>query len=160
MATRSGAQAVGSPSGDGGPAGAVAVSDVAVLVVEDDHDVRRSLAAVLRHARYRVAEAEDSLEALHHLESTTFAAVVLDLWLPGLSGLWLLDEIDDPPPVVLVTGRDYDYEVIKRQDKIFLYLKKPVPPPVLLSAVARATTSHPSDTLGPGGRDSPGTTSG
>jgi hypothetical protein len=42
---------------------------------------------------------------------------------------------------VVLTVRDYDYDVIRRQDKIFIYLQKPVPPPALLSAITRATAS-------------------
>lgn len=128
------------PSGAQSPTDAGAVSVVDVLVVEDDHGLRRSTAAVLRTHGYRVAEAEDSLGALDWLESAQVTVVVLDLYLPGLGGLWLLDEIDDPPPVILVTARPFDLEVMRRHGKIFLYLQKPVPPPALLGAVARATT--------------------
>lgn len=53
--------------------------------------------------------------------------MILDRFMPGLSGLWLLDQLDDPPPVLLVTAHDYDTEVWARRDTIFLYLQKPVP---------------------------------
>ena len=109
-----------------------------MLVVEDDEDVRRSTSDVLRVAGYRVAEADDSLKALEHLQWAEVDVVVLDLYLPGLGGLWLLDELKEPPPVVVVTSRERDFEVVMRMDKIFLYLKKPVPPPALLEAVDRA----------------------
>jgi two-component system, NtrC family, phosphoglycerate transport system response regulator PgtA len=130
---------VGNPS-ERADAASAETAVVDVLVVENDLAVRESEAAVLRQASYSVVEAEDSLSALACLTGIEFGAVVLDLYLPGLGGLWLLDELDDPPPVVLVTARELDYEVMRRRDKFLVYLKKPVPPSALLSAVARAAT--------------------
>jgi len=60
--------------------------------------------------------------------------------MPGLDGLGLLDRVSDPPPVVLITARDYDAEVIKRRSKVSMYLQKPVPPASLLQAVGAAIT--------------------
>ena len=109
-----------------------------VLLVEDDEPVRTSFAEILREARYTVVEAADSQAALELLNTADVRTVVLDVYLPTRSGLWLLDQLDDPPPVVLVTGHPYDPEVMRRRDKVFLYLQKPIHPPELLVGVARA----------------------
>jgi len=115
--------------------------DVDVLLVEDDEDVRATFVEILRGAGYTTAEAGDSQSALQQLELLTVRSVLLDVYLPGLSGLWLLDQIDDPPPVVLVTAHDYDPEVLARREKVFLYVQKPVAPTELLRVVARSVAA-------------------
>ena len=69
-----------------------------VLVVDDDIDVRSSCAEVLRTADYVVQEAADGFAAIEHLRSGNIGAVLLDLNMPGLDGLSLLDQFDQLPP--------------------------------------------------------------
>jgi DNA-binding NtrC family response regulator len=114
------------------------MTSVDVLVVEDEEAVRTSFADILAEAGYSTAEAFDSSAALELLSNTAVGTVVLDVFLPGRSGLWLLDQLESPPPVVLVTAHHYDPEIMARRDKVFMYLQKPVNPPELLQVVARA----------------------
>jgi CheY-like chemotaxis protein len=113
------------------------VIDPAVLVVDDNDAVRGSFAEVLRTAGYAVQEAEDGFAALEWLRSSDVGAIFLDVYMPGLGGLELLDVLDDPPPVALLTEHEYDPEVISRRSKVAMFLQKPVPPVVLLAAAAR-----------------------
>jgi DNA-binding response OmpR family regulator len=108
-----------------------------VLVVDDDMDVRRSYADVLRTAGYGVTEAEDGSSAREYLKSTDFGAVLLDVYMPGLDGLTLLDEFEDPPPVALLTAHEYNADVMTRRSKVALYIQKPIAPTDLLEAVER-----------------------
>lgn len=114
---------------------------VDVLLVEDDEGVRTSFVEILQGAGYTTAEAGDSHAALLQLESCSVRTVLLDVYLPGLSGLWLLDQLEDPPPVVLVTAHDYDPEVLARREKVFLYVQKPIAPSELLRVVARSVAA-------------------
>jgi two-component system, cell cycle response regulator len=123
-----------------GPVGGT--GEIDVLLVEDDQDLRRGFVEILREARYSTAEAENASEALYLVRSMNVSAVLLDLYLPDHSGLWLLDQLDDPPPVVLITGHDYDLEVMSRQSKVLMYLQKPIKPPDLLAATARAVAAN------------------
>lgn len=116
---------------------------VDILVVEDDEDIRTSYAEILRGAGYIVAEAEDGFVALERLRSTPVRAMVLDVAMPVFDGLKLLDKLDNPPPVVLVTARQYDSEVISRRSKISFYLQKPVSPGVLLEVLEQAISGRP-----------------
>lgn len=109
-----------------------------LLVVEDDEALRTSYVAILRHAQYRVAEARNTVQAIDALNSTKVGAVLLDIYLPDRSGLWFLDQIDDPPPTILITGHDYDDEIMHRRSKVLMYLQKPVTPLTLLEVVSRA----------------------
>jgi two-component system C4-dicarboxylate transport response regulator DctD len=117
------------------------VLDIDVLVVDDDAEVRASEADVLRTAGYCVIEASDVASAWERLQFATVKSVVLDVYMAGLSGLWLLDQLDDPPPVLLVTGHDLDPDVLARKEKFVTYLQKPVSPRVLLDAVAVALSA-------------------
>ena len=113
-----------------------------VLVVDDDPAVRTSFGDVLRQAGYRVKEAEDGFAAFALIKSRpAFGAVVLDLALPVLDGLHLLEMIDDPPPVILMSGQGWtwnDPAILERRDKFLVFVEKPVSPAVLLAVVELA----------------------
>jgi CheY-like chemotaxis protein len=111
--------------------------NIHVLVVDDEADIRATFAEILRSAGYQVTEAEDGFVALERLRSASVAVMVLDLNMPVLDGWQLLDQLDDPPPVILVTAHDHG-EVMGFESKIGLYLQKPVRPESLLDAVVDA----------------------
>ena len=78
-----------------------------VLVVDDEQGVRESLRLLLRD-RYDVALAEDGEEALRRVASEPFDAVLLDVIMPGIDGLTVLERIKGQRPelpVVIVTTR-------------------------------------------------------
>lgn len=80
-----------------------------VLLVEDDALLGAGLRAGLRQARFAVDWVQDGADALHALEVEAFAAVVLDLGLPGLSGLTVLRRLraaGKQTPVLILTARD------------------------------------------------------
>ena len=78
-----------------------------VLIVDDDREMRALLADVLGEAGYDVTEAADGARALIRLRSESFAAIILDKNMPGLSGLDLLPglrTICPETPVILITA--------------------------------------------------------
>jgi CheY-like chemotaxis protein len=65
--------------------------------------------------------------------------MVLDLKMPRLDGVSLLDALPKPPPVVIVSATDMNDEARQRVgSKVVTHLSKPVPPQRLLDAVAHA----------------------
>ena len=61
--------------------------EAAVMVVEDNADVRDSLTAIIDHAGYSVVGAEDGRRAIQLLRAGLRPSlIVLDLMLPGMSG--------------------------------------------------------------------------
>ena len=58
-----------------------------VLVVDDDANTRNMLLAVLRQAGFAADAAASGDEALSRLETTDYSAVVLDVRMPGVSGI-------------------------------------------------------------------------
>lgn len=112
---------------------------VDVLVVDDEEDVRASVADVLRSAGFTVEEAEDGLVALALLERLTVGAMVLDLSMPRCDGVEVIDRLASPPPILIVSARQVsDVDRIRVEPKITAYLKKPVSPARLIEQVRAA----------------------
>jgi len=79
-----------------------------VLVVEDEPDLLRVTAQALREAGYAVDEAADGEDGLYKATAWDYDAVVLDLMLPKVSGLQLLERLrrTKKTPVLILTARD------------------------------------------------------
>ncbi|MFP4600380.1 MAG: response regulator [Persicimonas sp.] len=82
-----------------------------ILVAEDDREMRQFMAMALADCGYRVCEARDGIEALEALErregDAPFDALIVDMWMPGLTGLDIMDTLrskDWSTPVVFVSG--------------------------------------------------------
>jgi DNA-binding response OmpR family regulator len=85
---------------------------VKVLLVEDDLDLSDALSQVLSARGFQVVCCADGLEALAIARRHAFDAIVLDLTLPGIDGLDLLQRLRDDQneeratvPVLVVTAR-------------------------------------------------------
>jgi DNA-binding response OmpR family regulator len=80
-----------------------------ILVIEDEPDLRSTLTQGLREESYAVDVAADGEEGLHMAECYPYDAIVLDLMLPKLDGLTLLEKRrreGDVTPVLILTARD------------------------------------------------------
>lgn len=114
-------------------------SEVSVLVVDDNDDIRSSTSDILRTVGYTVFEAADGEDALSLLTTMRFDAMVLDLKMPRRDGASLLSALSEPPTVVVVSAFELDDETRHRAGStIVAHLSKPVPPQQLLDAVADA----------------------
>lgn len=79
-----------------------------VLVIEDDAGVRTLIETVLEAADCRVVSARDGLEGLVKLRSHNPAVLVLDIMMPDVGGLRVLEELAEEHSdvaVVVVTGK-------------------------------------------------------
>jgi two-component system, OmpR family, response regulator len=79
-----------------------------VLVVEDEPDLLRVTAQALREAGYAVDEAADGEDGFYKATTWDYDAVVLDLMLPKVTGLQLLERLrrTKKTPVLILTARD------------------------------------------------------
>ena len=80
-----------------------------LLVIEDDKDLNRQLVAALQQAGYAVDHAFDGEEGAYLGETEPYDAVVLDLGLPKMDGLSVLDgwrKAGRRMPVLILTARD------------------------------------------------------
>lgn len=115
-----------------------------VLVVEDDPSVRGLLHTLLAAEGYEVATAADGLAGLLKASATRPALILLDLMMPDLGGLRVLEELRGDEtmagiPVVVVTGKAEAVPALRTRlgdDAVFL---KPFGVDDLLAKVARAT---------------------
>ncbi|HZU80232.1 MAG TPA: response regulator [Acidimicrobiales bacterium] len=115
------------------------MTDVDVLVVDDHEAIRTSVAELLRSAGYTVLEAENGAKALEVLAEHQVGAMVLDLRMPGVDGLKVLETVENPPPVIVTSAFVLELDERERvDDKIFVQLVKPFHPRRLIDAVASA----------------------
>ena len=80
---------------------------IRVLVVDDDSLLRKLIADQLARAEFDAVPAGSGKEALDVLREADFDVVLLDIMMPGLTGLEALREIrrlEDPPEVVMLTA--------------------------------------------------------
>jgi len=80
-----------------------------ILVVEDDEDLNRQIAAALSDAGYVVDSARDGEEGYFLGDTEPYDAIVLDLGLPKLDGLSVLEKwrrAGRTAPVLILTARD------------------------------------------------------
>jgi CheY-like chemotaxis protein len=125
-----------------------------ILVAEDDPDLRRLLASVLRRSGYMVVEAADGTEILDRMESTVWgtrpeaiSAIVSDINMPGLTGLDVLAALRcaqwDTPVILISAFGDDD----TRKEAAWLgataVLDKPLRVDELKAAIERAIEPSP-----------------
>ena len=91
------------------------MSAAAVLVVEDEHDVRRLLRVLLERAGHTVTEATNGLEALRAVRAAAPDLVVLDVTMPELDGWQTLERIRDlsEVPVLMLTARAGELDKVR-----------------------------------------------
>jgi DNA-binding response OmpR family regulator len=80
-----------------------------ILIVEDDKRIASPIEKMLRANGYATTVAEDGEAARSWLATSRFALVILDLGLPKVDGITVLQELrrDDPrTPVIILSGRD------------------------------------------------------
>jgi len=114
-----------------------------VLVVDDEVGPRESLRAVLK-PDYQVLVAAEGEQAIRVVEQEPVDVVLLDLRMPGLSGIRVMEKIKAIDPsieVILVTGYA-SYETVLEALRLhaFDYVPKPFNVPHLREMVKRAAT--------------------
>jgi two-component system OmpR family response regulator len=120
------------------------------LVVDDDAEIRTSLATYLASFGWQVSAAGDGQAMRQMLPLAKFDAIVLDLMLPGEDGLALLrwlQTLPEAPPVLMLTARgDTMSRVVGLELGADDYLAKPFEPRELVARlqalVRRATKGH------------------
>jgi CheY-like chemotaxis protein len=85
-----------------------------LLIVDDDRDSRTAVRTMLQRDDLEIDEAESGEDALQKAGQTRYDCIVLDLGLPGMSGVEMLQQMADSdggvPPVVIYSGRELDRE--------------------------------------------------
>jgi DNA-binding NtrC family response regulator len=113
-----------------------------ILVIDDEESMRDSCRQTLARNGNRVEVAEDGSKGLSMLEAESFDIVILDLKMPGVSGMEVLKKImqDDPEAVVIViTGyATIESAVEAMKSGAYDFIPKPFTPDSLRAIVKRA----------------------
>ena len=115
-----------------------------VLVVDDDDVGRSTLAEILRLEGFVVQEAEGGRAALRHLEEGNTEVMLLDLKMPDMSGLEVLEAAGQLSPdtqVIVFTAHGSMESAIQAvRHGAYDYVLKPTSPQDILACVRRAAT--------------------
>ena len=113
-----------------------------ILVIDDEETMRDSCRQTLCRHGNRVKVAEDGLKGLAMLEKESFDLVILDLKMPGLSGMGVLRKIkqeDTEVAVVVITGyATVESAVEAMKSGAYDFIPKPFTPDSLRAIVNRA----------------------
>jgi DNA-binding NtrC family response regulator len=113
-----------------------------ILIVDDEEIVIRSCLRLLAKAGYELETARDGLSALRKIDDDCFDVVILDIKMPKMSGLEVLQRVKEAHPdidVIMITGLNEIGTAVKSMKLgAFDYLPKPFDPNELELVVARA----------------------
>jgi nitrogen regulation protein NR(I) len=117
-----------------------------VLIVDDENNIRRVLAAMLKREGYEVTTAADGEQALSVLQKIPVSVVVTDLVMPRVGGMDLLKRVvaDWPDvPVILITAHgSVDSAVAALKAGAFDYVTKPFDQEDLKKVIEKAARAH------------------
>jgi CheY-like chemotaxis protein/anti-sigma regulatory factor (Ser/Thr protein kinase) len=101
-----------------------------ILVVDDDRTTRHLMQALLRKAGYNVSLCADGKEALDTLARDSFDLVLLDVWMPELTGLDVLNRMGQSlrmPPAIVMTTDDTPQTLLRAvREQAYDFVHKPV----------------------------------
>lgn len=110
-----------------------------VFLIDDDDDVRQALALLLRTTGFSVMPFNSALTFLERHDRDALGCIVVDVRMPGLSGLQLLERLaaeGERMPVIVITGHG-DVNACRRafRSGAVDFLTKPIDEQVLLEAI-------------------------
>ncbi|MDR1029794.1 MAG: sigma-54 dependent transcriptional regulator [Treponema sp.] len=101
-----------------------------ILIIDDEPGIRSTLASILEDEQYRVYTAEDGIQGLEQISRKPIALVFLDVLLPRMGGLEVLEKIRSTWPaieVVVISGHaNVDMAVRAVKLGAFDFLEKPL----------------------------------
>ncbi len=113
-----------------------------VLVVDDEENIRHIIRDILEDEGYTVITAPNGVKALNTVKLKHPDIVILDIWMPGIGGMEVLQQLrmDYPEIVVIViTGHGtVDTAVSALKLGAFDYIEKPLSMDKIISIVKKA----------------------
>ena len=107
-----------------------------VLVVDDDKSILRLFMLILQRKGYSTDTAETGKEALEKISRKSYDVALIDIVLPDMSGLELLNRIPPQTKKIMITGVASEENQRRAQDEgADAYLLKPVKPEKLLQMI-------------------------
>ena len=113
-----------------------------ILVVDDDRTSRHLTESLLKREGWKVTGAKDGVDALKLLRTRRFTLMLLDVWMPRMNGLELLEQLrtlEHRPRVVVMTSDETPATLLQAvRDQAFTYVHKPVDAEFLIETVRLA----------------------
>jgi len=113
-----------------------------IFIVDDDYDMREALSAIFRHEGFRTAAFADGRSFVRLARDQDPACVLLDLCMPGMSGLDVLKELDArnyPAPILIISAQEEVLNVVQAmRNGAFDYLEKRLDAENIVSRVVDA----------------------
>ena len=110
-----------------------------ILVVDDEQSIREIIRDFLTESGYQVTLAVDGLDALEKVQFELFDLYLIDIYMPRMTGLELLEKIKQIQPlavVIISTGySSIDVAVKAIRSGAFHYLTKPIQAEELINVV-------------------------
>ena len=101
-----------------------------ILIIDDEENIREVLSGILEDEGYSVDSAKDGSEGLKKAETGGFDLIILDVWLPGMGGMEVLDKIKKTildTEVIVISGHgNIDMAVKAVKKGAFDFLEKPL----------------------------------
>ncbi len=117
-------------------------SDINILVVEDDQQLRVLTAKLLRKCGFQILEAASGKAALEIFKNNRVDLILSDIRMPDGDGNYLLEEVrkinPDIPHLVFITGFGEERVRSCMERGAFRVLSKPCPRSVLLGVIDQA----------------------
>ena len=109
---------------------------MSILVVDDDRASRHLTESLLKREGWKVTGAKDGVDALKLLRTRRFTLMLLDVWMPRMNGLELLEQLrtlEHRPRVVVMTSDETPATLLQAvRDQAFTYVHKPVDAELLI----------------------------
>jgi DNA-binding response OmpR family regulator len=117
-----------------------------VLLVDDEANLRQTMARILHQMGCEVTTAADGAEALQRLEAAPYDLVYLDIRLPGMDGLQVLRQVHDRYPQLAVVLLTAYASISSAVEAVRLgatdYLIKPITPEALIARTRTILTDQ------------------
>ena len=116
-----------------------------ILIVDDDRRIRELLKKYLSDNGYRVSAAENAREARSSLNSLAYDLIVLDVMMPGETGLELTQSLRETStvPILLLTAQaETEHRITGLETGADDYLPKPFEPRELLARIRAVIRRH------------------
>ena len=118
-----------------------------ILVTDDDATTRQMIRGVLKKHGYTVTAASDGVSALRAMQKNKFDLVLLDIWMPKMTGLGLLSRLHEekhiPKIIVMTSDQTSDTLLAAMRGHVYQFLKKPLDADLLRITVQNALSSDP-----------------
>jgi CheY-like chemotaxis protein/anti-sigma regulatory factor (Ser/Thr protein kinase) len=118
-----------------------------ILVTDDDALTRQMVRGILKKHGYTVSTASDGVAALNAIRKKRFDLVLLDIWMPKMTGLGLLGSLTGEahiPKIIVMTSDKTPATLLNAlRGRVYQFLSKPFDAETLRTAVENALSANP-----------------